>query len=114
MVLLNNFAWTAGKLNDPRALEYAEKANRLAPNQAPVMDTLGVLLVEKGDANRGVELLRKAAELSPQAPGIRLNLAKGLIKVGQKDAARKELDELAKRGDKYPGQEEVARLIKTL
>ncbi len=52
--------------------------------------------------------------MAPQAANIRLNLAKGLIKVGQKDAARKELDELAKLGDKYPGHEEVARLMKSL
>ena len=37
-VLLNNYAWAAGKAGDPRALDYAEKANRLAPNQAAIID----------------------------------------------------------------------------
>ena len=48
--------------------------------------------------------------LAPNAAGIRLNLARALIKAGQKDAARKELDTLAKLGDKFPGQAEVAKL----
>ena len=113
-MLMNNFAWTAGKLNDPRAIEYAEKANTIAPDQAPVMDTLGTLLVEKGDAARGVELLRKATERAPDAGNIRLNLAKALIRVGQKDAAKKELETLAKLGDKFPDQAEVTRLTNSL
>ena len=48
--------------------------------------------------------------MAPQAAEIRLNLARGLIKAGKKDAARKELDELAKLGDKFSDQAEVARL----
>jgi hypothetical protein len=39
-----------------------------------------------------------------------LNSAKALISAGQKDAARKELAELAKLGDKFPAQAEVAQL----
>ena len=113
-ILLNNLAYTAGKIGDERAVEYAEKANRLAPNQPPIMDTLGSLLVQKGDAKRGVDLLRKASEMAPQAPGIRFNLAQGLIKIGQKDEARKELAELAKLGDQFPAHDDVAKLLKTL
>ncbi|NUM46552.1 MAG: hypothetical protein HUU38_17750, partial [Anaerolineales bacterium] len=33
---------------NPKAVEYAEKANRLAPGQPLFMDTLGVILVERG------------------------------------------------------------------
>ena len=47
------------------AIEYAEKANKLAPDQPDVLDTLGTLLVEKGDKARGIELLRKASKLAP-------------------------------------------------
>jgi cellulose synthase operon protein C len=113
-VILNNFAWAAGKANDPRAIEAAEKANSLAPNQPAIMDTLGSLLVERGDTARGVELLQKASTLAPQSANIRFNLAKALAKSGQKDAARKELEELSKLGSRYAGQEEVAQLMKTL
>ena len=95
-MVLNNLAWTAGQLKDPRAIEYAEKANKLAPNQPDTLDTLGTLLVEKGDTARGIELLRKASKFAPTSPSKRLDLAKALIGAGQKDAAKKELEELVK------------------
>jgi hypothetical protein len=44
----------------------------------------------------------------------KLNLAKIHIKGGKKDLARKELDDLAKLGDKFVRQAEVANLLKTL
>jgi putative PEP-CTERM system TPR-repeat lipoprotein len=112
--LLNNLAWASAHVKDPKALEYAEQAYKLAPGQPAIMDTLGTLLVEKGDTTRGLELLRKAATLAPQAPEFRLNLAKGQIKAGQKDAARKELDELAKLGERFPRHAEVKQLKQEL
>jgi len=112
--VLNNLAWVAGQMKDPKAVEYAEKANSLAPNQAHIMDTLGTLLVENGDTARGVELLRKASALEPKSATIRLNLAKGLIKAGQKDDAKRELEVLAKLGSQFPQQAEVTELMKRL
>jgi putative PEP-CTERM system TPR-repeat lipoprotein len=113
-VAFNNLAYAAGQLKDPKALEYAEKADKLAPNNAAFLDTLGALLVENGDIKRGVQTLQRAAELAPSDAGIRLNLARALIKDGQKDAAKKELDGLAKLGDKFSGQAEVAKLMQGL
>jgi len=112
--LLNNMAWVAGQMKDPKAIEYAEKANKLAPNQAALMDTLGVLLVDKGDKARGLELLKQALSLAPEAGQIRLNYAKSLIKAGQQSEARSELEQLAGLGDKFPAQAEVAELLKGL
>jgi len=112
--MLNNLAWSSAQIKDPKAIEYAEKAYKLAPEQAAIVDTLGGLLVEKGDMARGLELLQKAVSLAPQAAVIRLNLAKALVKAGKKDEAKKELDELAKLGDKFPAQAEVDKLLKSL
>jgi len=47
-----------GRAKDPQALEYAEKAYKLAPTSPNVADTLGIPLIEKGDTTRGVELLQ--------------------------------------------------------
>ena len=113
-LVLNNLAWVSGQIKSPKALEYAEKANRLSPNQPPIMDTLAMLLAEKGDTARAIDLQRKALQIAPQAALIQLNLAKVLIGSGQKDAARKELEALAKLGDKFPNQAEVIRLQKEL
>jgi predicted Zn-dependent protease len=113
-VVLNNLAFTAAQLKDPKAIEYAEKAYALAPAHPAVMDTLGALLLEGGDPKRGVDLLRKATAAAPNVPDIRLNLARGLIKTGDRQGARAELDSLAKLGDKYGGQAEVTRLRQQL
>jgi putative PEP-CTERM system TPR-repeat lipoprotein len=111
---LNNLAWAAGQLKSPKAIEYAEKANKLAPNQPALMDTLAMLMADKGDTAGAITLLRKALEISPQAAALRLNLARVLISAGKKEEARSELDTLAKMGDKFPEQDEVMRLQKSL
>jgi putative PEP-CTERM system TPR-repeat lipoprotein len=97
-VFLNNLAWVSGELGDPKALSYAEKAFALAPESPSMLDTLGVLLVKKGDLTQGLEKLQKAAQLAPNQADIRLHLAKALIKAGDKTAARKELEALAQAG----------------
>ena len=112
--MLNNLAWSLDQMKDPKAIEYAEKAFKLAPEQPAVMDTLGVMLVDKGDAERGVELLQKASNQAPQNAMIRFNLAKALVKTGKKDEAKKELDELAKLGDKFPAHAEAEKLRQSL
>jgi len=78
------------------------------------MDTLAVLLSDKGDYAKAVELQNKVMTLQPQNGLFRLNLAKIHIKGGKKDLAKKELDELVKLGDKFGGQAEVAGLLKGL
>ena len=112
--LLNNFAWILGQTKDPKALEYAEKAYKLASEQPSVADTLGSLLVAKGDVSRGVELLKKAGSSAPKDQMIQLNLAKGLIKAGDKAEAKKLLEELAASGEKFAAQNEVKDLLRNL
>lgn len=112
--VLNNLAWVAGQMKDQKAVEYAEKALAIQPANPAVMDTLGMLLVERGDVARGVELLRKALAAAPEAHAIRLNLAKALVSAGRKNEAKRELEPLVKLGDKFPGKDEVAALMKTL
>ena len=110
-IAYNNLAWVSGKLNKEAAIAYAEKANTLAPNQPAFMDTLAVLLSNKGDYLKAVELQSKALALQPQNALFKINLAKIHIKGGKKELARKELDELTKLGDKFPAQVEVASLL---
>jgi putative PEP-CTERM system TPR-repeat lipoprotein len=113
-VALNNLAWVTGRLGKDGAVAYAEKANALAPDQPAFMDTLAMLLSGKDDYAKALEWQTKAIALQPQNNAFKLNLVKIYIKGGKKDLARKELDELAKLGDKFPAQGEVASLLKTL
>jgi putative PEP-CTERM system TPR-repeat lipoprotein len=113
-VVLNNLAFAAGQLKDPKAIGYAERAYKLAPEYPAVLDTLGMLLVEAGDTERGIAMLQKAASLAPDMPSIRLNLAKAFIRAGRNDAAKKELETLAKLGEKFKSQGDVEQLMKGL
>lgn len=113
VVLLNNLAWSMSETNDPKALEYAERVYALAPNQPEVVNTYGWILVQKGETARGIELLRKAAELAPNDASKRLRLAQALIKSGDKPAARKELEAAAK-AESPAAREQAEKLLKEL
>jgi putative PEP-CTERM system TPR-repeat lipoprotein len=110
----NNLAWVSGKLKREGALAYAEKANALAPNQPVVMDTLAMLLSEKGDYAQALALQNQILALQPQNPLFKLNLAKIHIQGGQKALARKELEALSQLGAQFPAQSEVAALLTAL
>lgn len=111
---LNNLAWITAQMKKDGALAYAERANRLAPNQPAFMDTMAMVLAEKKDFANAVDWQNKAIKLQPENTGLKLNLAKIHIKAGNKEPAKKELNELAALGEKFSGQAEVARLLKSL
>ena len=110
----NNLAWVAGRLKKPNAFEFGEKALALSPNQPAFLDTLAMLHSDGNNYAKALELQTKALELQPENGLFKLNLAKIHIQGGKKDLARKALDELAKLGEKFAGQAEVANLLKTL
>jgi putative PEP-CTERM system TPR-repeat lipoprotein len=95
-LVLNNRAWVAGQLKNPEAIALAERAVALAPNAPAILDTLGMLQLEAGQDQKGLENVRKAVGLSPDAPALRLNLVRAYVKLAQKDEARKELEILLK------------------
>lgn len=113
-VALNNLAWAAGQIGDSKAIEYAQRPVKLAPEDAAALDTLGSLLVARGDVEQGVALLRRAKELAPKRQDIRLNYAKALIKAGRKSAARSELEALRSTADDPAGKAEIAAILKEL
>jgi putative PEP-CTERM system TPR-repeat lipoprotein len=113
-VALNNLAWIGGELGDPKALAHAERAVRLAPNNAAILDTYGMLLVKKGDAAKGLEYLARAGRLAPARYDIRMNYARALAQAGRKDDARRELEALQAVAEDFPGKSEISQLLKSL
>jgi len=109
---LNNLAWALGQQGDPKAMSYAERALKLAPESPLVLDTVGVLYTSGGDAAKGAQYLARAVALAPERHDIRLNYAKALLKAGRTDDARKELEQLQKVSQDFPGKAEVADLLK--
>jgi putative PEP-CTERM system TPR-repeat lipoprotein len=111
---LNNLAYAASKIKDPRALGYAERAMALAPRSIPVMDTLATVLVEKGDFTRALPLYVKLLQMAPEAAHIRLGYASALIKSGDKSEARRQIDELEKLDAKSEWRIQATELRKAL
>jgi Flp pilus assembly protein TadD len=94
LLVLNNLAWALFESGDPRALATAEQARTLSPENPAVQDTLGWILVNQGQAKRGLELLRKALSKSPSDGDIHYHLAAAYARSGDKRAARIELEQL--------------------
>ena len=110
---LNNLALAYAKQKDPRALGAAEKAYQLAPKSPVVMDTYGWILLEQGNTARALAILQQAAAKSP-LPEIRYHLAVALVKTGDKNGARKELEQILKTGKTFPMDQEARALLATL
>jgi len=113
-VLLNNLATILARDGDRDALQYAERAHRLAPNDAFIQDTLGWVLVEQGRVQEGLQHLREARLRNSGNPEIRYHLAAALAKAGRRDEARTELEPLIRDGTAFPGAEDARRLWQTL
>lgn len=114
-VAYNNLAWVTSELKKDGAIAYAEKANELAPNQPAFMDTLAMLLADQKNYTKAIELQTRVLGLqSTTNPLFKLNMARIYAKAGEKDNARKQLDDLTKLGDKFAGQAEVEKLRATL
>jgi putative PEP-CTERM system TPR-repeat lipoprotein len=114
VVGLNNLALAYQQAKDPRAQQVAEEAYKLAGDQPEIMDTLGWILVEKGDTARGLAILQKAQAQAPKARDIRFHIAAGHYKSGNTAAARKELEVLMAGDMRFAQADEARALLKQL
>lgn len=76
----NNLAHVLLQLGDTAALKHAEQARALAPNQPQVNDTLGWVLVQQGQVEKGLRYLREAALRAPEDPDIQRHLREALAR----------------------------------
>ncbi|HRK78595.1 MAG TPA: PEP-CTERM system TPR-repeat protein PrsT [Thiobacillus sp.] len=77
----NNLANVLLQQGDPAALRHAEQAHALAPSQPQVNDTLGWVLVQQGQVEKGLRYLREAALRAPDDPDIRAHVDQALLKM---------------------------------
>ncbi len=105
---LNAYAYTLAtqnrRLADARQL--AERANALAPNQAAILDTLGLVAFLQKDYDFAVQVLQKALSL-----GDNLNIALRLAKTYQAQGDTTALEALRDQlNTKYPDEMQVVKL----
>ena len=112
VLALNNLAYVLALQQKPGAVAMAEKALKLAPKAAAVMDTLAFSLAAEQQLPRAIEIQTQAVAAAPETHQFRLQLAKFMLQSGKKSDARAELDKLAKLGKAFARQDEVSELIK--
>jgi thioredoxin-like negative regulator of GroEL len=71
-------------------------------------------LVASGDLDQGIELLRKASDLSQANPEIQLHLASALVQKGDNLEEAKVLVQSLQQSDKLKNREELAKLREQL
>lgn len=107
---LNNLAWLYYERGDSRALPLAERAVEAAPNAAAVADTLGWILVEQNETERGLRELQRALTLDKDNPDIRYHVAAALAKSGREQEAKDMLDSLLADEQAFPSRAEAEQL----
>lgn len=81
------YTWAERKENLPHALELAERADALKPDNGYIIDTLAWIHFMMGDSQKAFELLEEAVELSGGDPVVMEHLGDVLVKLGRKPEA---------------------------
>jgi putative PEP-CTERM system TPR-repeat lipoprotein len=111
---LNNLAHVLFRQGDAAALGYAERAHKLAPREAAIQDTLGWMLVQRGERDAGLRHLREARLRDPKSPEIRYHLAVALAQAGRRQEARAELAPALQGAASFEEAGEARKLLETL
>jgi tetratricopeptide (TPR) repeat protein len=108
---LNNAAIAVHQLKEPKALQLAERAFQIEPQNYAVMDTYGWILVEQDRLDDGLKLLKGAAAKAPKSAGVRLHLAQAFAKAGDKKQAQVEAQNALKNNPDPEMKAQAERLL---
>lgn len=111
---LNDLAWSYHLVKDERAQKCAEQAYKLAPQSPAIMDTFAWILVQDGQAARGLPLLRQAQARDSQNPAISYHLAAALEALGRKEEAKVELLKALKMASNFEEAPQARIMMKRL
>jgi len=92
-VALNNMAMLLSEKDPDAAMEYADRALALKPDNPIALDTKGAVLIARGDFQAGAEVLAQAYSIT-RNPTIALRYAEALAGAGDTRLARRVLLEL--------------------
>jgi putative PEP-CTERM system TPR-repeat lipoprotein len=108
---LNNLANILFKLNDAQAVNYAKQAYALAPGNPDIADTLGWILVRKGQSQQALPYLRDARLRAASNRVIQYHLGVALHQLGRKAEARRELQGAVSGPGNFDGIDEARALL---
>lgn len=101
VIALNNLGWLLQKDDPQRGLALVQRAAKLAPSSADVVDTLGWLQFQLKDTKNAVETLKRAHAMRPRDGEITYHLVLALDGSGNRNAARGLLKALLDSGVKF-------------
>jgi tetratricopeptide (TPR) repeat protein len=119
-IAANNLAWAYavhGKGNLDEAVALAQGAVQRFPDAPGFADTLGWVYYKKGLHGPAVEQLQKVVKKAGESASYRFHLGMALAGKGDKAAARRELEQALRLGEKQPSftdAEEARRTLATL
>jgi cellulose synthase operon protein C len=110
---LNNLAYLLVdyKKQPDTALQYAQKAQELAPNNPDYADTVGWVFYQKGLYSLAVKNFESAASNPAAGPVCKYHLAMAYAKVGQRDRGRVALSAALKRDPRLPEANAATQLL---
>ena len=112
--VLNSLANTLIQLKDPGSVRVAELALQNNPLSSAILDTLGWALLQNGQKERALSVLKDARKQGGNNPEIRYHFAAALAQSGLKNDARDELLAAFKISNQFTGSEEATTLLQSL
>ncbi|WKJ89573.1 tetratricopeptide repeat protein [Methylomonas montana] len=111
----NNLAWLHFEQGDLKAaMQQAEAAKDIAPNDPKILDTYGVMLMKNNQFSMAVEIFQKALKEQPDNTTVRIHLAEALAKTDKIDQSRILLKELIKHTDSLEERQSAEELLNKL
>ncbi len=113
-VALNNLAWQYAIEGKDGALELAERAHKLAPDNGSIADTLGWILHLQGNNEQAEDVLRNAVSLSPDNPEVKYHLAVVLAENRQHAEAKRLLTSALEDHSEFPSRGLAEQLMERI
>ena len=114
VIVLNNLAWLLQDIDLQKGIAYARDALESKPDNAPIQDTLAMLLLKSGNNEEALRLSASAAEKLSTFVEVQINYARALKANGQNLEARRVLEKILSAtknmGDKKKITEEIDKL----
>src|SRR3989475_12324592 len=97
-----------------KALQLAQTAKEVAPEDPSISDTLGWILYRRGVYLRALSLLQESAAKLPSNPEVQYHLGMAAYKTGDKETARKALAIAVNSPTNLPGKDEARKVLAEL
>jgi Flp pilus assembly protein TadD len=111
---LNNLAWLLRESDPLRAFKYAERALNLTPDDPNILDTLGIIEINRGHGAQAVRYIRRALKIAPMNLTFRYHLAKAVAMNGDKEEAKTILKEILEPDNSFFEMQQASSLLKEL